>query len=178
VPAVIQTKTIKPGRLRIDAVRKEVQAEMLKQGKYIQAEYRRTVATWTHKPKFETVTDITGGDMTILVGTDDEIYLFVDEGTKAHPITPKANNPRGLLFFQEGYVAKTVPRVLGSRAGGRFGAVVAAKAVRHPGTEARGFSQMIQEKTRKRYQRDMLKAVQRGAKKAEAEMARGTVTGG
>jgi hypothetical protein len=178
MPVVIQTKTIKPGRLKVDTIRREVQAEMLKQGRHIESEYRKTTATWTHKPKFETVTDITSGDMTILVGTDDEVYGYVDEGTRPHVITPKANNPRGLLFFQEGYVAKTVPRVLGSRAGGRFGAVVAAKAVRHPGTEARGFTQMIQDKTRRRYQRDMLKAVQRGAKKAEAEMARGTTTEG
>ncbi len=178
MPAVIQTKVIKPGRLKVDKIRLEMLNENRKQGRYIKKQYEKTVETWEHKPKFEVLIGLSSTEATVLVGTDDEIYGYVDEGTRPHPIVPKASNPHQRLFFQEGYVAKTQPGVLGSQAGGKFGTLVVAKAVQHPGTKARGFTQMIQDKTRKRYQRDMLKAVQRGAEKAEAEMARGTVTEG
>jgi len=171
---VIQMKAIRPGRLNVQTILKEIETQLQIEGRYIEGEFRKTTATWTNKPAFETLTDTTGGNLTVLVGTDNEIYKFVDEGTRPHRIVPKASNRSGRLFFQSGYVAKTTPGIIGSRAGGKFGNVVVARAVNHPGTQARGFTKQIEAKTRNRFKRNMQEAMRRGAEKAQAEMAKAT----
>jgi len=172
---VIQMKAIRPGRLNIETIMQEIEAQLQLEGKYIESEFEKTTATWTNRPAFETLTDTTGGNLAVLVGTDDPIYRYVDEGTRPHRIVPKSSNRSGRLFFQSGYVAKTSPGVIGSRAGGKFGNVVVARAVNHPGTKARGFSKQIEAKTRNRFKRNMQAAMKRGAEKAQADMAKGQV---
>lgn len=103
--------------------------------------YRRTTDSWEHKPAFETVKEVTPTSIAVMVGTDDRVYGFVDKGTRPHDIEPKG--PGYPLRFQVGYSAKTLPGFLGSRKGGKFGPERRAMKVHHPGTEARGFSEMI-----------------------------------
>ena len=106
--------------------------------------YEMTTLTWTHKPEFEAITEVRGNEFTILVGTDDEIYKYVDLGTRPHRIEPKGNYP---LRFQWGgpgsYQPKTQPGQLRSSPGGPTGPMVAFWGVNHPGSEARGFSEQI-----------------------------------
>lgn len=172
---VIQMKAIRPGRLKVDLILQELQRQLQAEGQYIKGEYLKTTATWRHKPRFEVLTDTTAGNLAVLVGTDDDIYKYVDEGTRPHRIVPKSSNPYGRLFFQSGYVAKTTPGVVGSMAGGKFGNVVAATAVNHPGTKKRGFTPLIKNKTGPRFKRNMQDAMKRGADKAQAEMAKGSI---
>ncbi len=47
------------------------------------------------------------------------------------------------LKFQSKYKAKTTPGVIGSKKGGKSGAVVTATVVRHPGFMARKFVETI-----------------------------------
>ncbi len=107
----------------------------------VRDDFRKTVRTWDTKPRFikrGPVQKTAGPEAN--VGTDSEIYLFVDSGTKAHLIRPRNV---GLLRFQSGYTAKTRVRVVGSRGGGPRGPFVTAKSVRHPGTKARKFADEI-----------------------------------
>lgn len=61
-----------------------------------------------------------GGEVVVLVGTDDPVGLFVHEGTVPHVIRPRF--ARRLVFFW-----------------GKVGRVVRFKSVRHPGTKPNRF---------------------------------------
>jgi hypothetical protein len=128
---------VKLGREFPSALRdagKEVEREVLRI-------FRRTTATWHHKPEFDSEVVSDGADLLVQVWTNDKIYAWVSEGTPAHFILPVRAR---CLTFQTGYNAKTVPGVLDSRSGGKFGPVVHRAWVEHPGTDARHFKRDIQ----------------------------------
>ena len=110
--------------------------------------YQRTTSTWSNRPQFESATDYTATTASVIVGTDNPIYGFVDKGTglwgpkrSKYPIRPK--RPGYPLRFQSGYRAKTTPGVIGSGGGGPFGPTVRAWEVMHPGIKTRGFTALI-----------------------------------
>lgn len=145
----IAIKAIKPkrnfaqlGQKIVQQQRRQLERDVLA----MKADYEKTTATWKHKPLFETRVLMAGGVMTGLVFTEDEIFKFVDGGTRPHQIKPRRYPA---LRFKTGYNAKTRPGVLSSRSGGPFGKYVYAKQVNHPGTEARGFSEAITKKYNK-----------------------------
>jgi hypothetical protein len=116
-------------------------------------DFEKTVETWKNKPKFR----IDERSRSYTVATDDEVYHFVDKGTKPHPIDPVNAS---MLAFRGGYQAKTTPRVIASRSGGASGPVIYTSHVDHPGTKARNFSKLIHEKWQKKvagYVRERLK---------------------
>lgn len=116
------------------------------------ADFGVTTQTWKHKPKF----DIDSKEGARVVGTNDEIYQYVDEGTRAHEI--RARNAKRLAF-RRGYSAKTSPRSISSRAGGGSGDWAYAKVVRHPGTRAREFADTIAKKWDKELPVQMQRAI-------------------
>src|SRR5574342_267089 len=71
------------------------------------AEFEITTFTWSNKPDFEIEPSGTG----FTIRTDDEIYGYVDQGTRAHTIVPR-RAPR--LHFFTPYQAKTSPGRIGS----------------------------------------------------------------
>lgn len=107
--------------------------------------YRRTSATWQHKPDFDILTEISGTTITVLGGTDDSVWNMLDRGTRPHIIRPKS--PTGVLRFTWGgpgsYKAKTIPNSLTSRGGGATGVTIFRRWVKHPGTRARNWSKII-----------------------------------
>lgn len=105
--------------------------------------FKKTTSTWQTHVNF-TVNKTKYGRT---VGTRSAIYKYVDQGTRSHMIYPRRKR---ILRFQTGYRAKTRPGVIGSSSGGASGGVVWAKAVRHPGTQARRFSVTIGERMGKR----------------------------
>ena len=110
--------------------------------------YQRTTSTWSDRPRFESSTDYTSNSVTVSVGTDNDIYGFVDKGTglwgpKRAKYEIKPKGPGYPLRFRSGYKAKTTPGVLGSGGGGPFGPTVTAWSVMHPGIKTRGFTAMI-----------------------------------
>lgn len=105
-------------------------------GNLILRDLQSTVRTWRHKPTFYVVIHKSGGEYAVIAGTDNLIYLFVDHGTKAHPIKPKRSK---YLAFQSGFRAKTRVGIIGSQDGGSFGDTVFAKGVKHPGFKGREF---------------------------------------
>lgn len=131
--------------------------------------HQRIVADWEHKPDFDSRTQIRS-DIIITtvypIGPNDKIWLFVDQGTKPHPIEAK-NAPR--LIFQTGYQAKTLAKPARTVSGGgkATGPVVVAKKVQHPGSEAREFSKTIAEDIKPDYNRLIDNTFKKIAKKVE-----------
>jgi|WetSurMetagenome_2_1015567.scaffolds.fasta_scaffold02313_15 hypothetical protein len=117
-------------------------------GNRVWLDYQRTASTWVHRPLFTREIETNGDTVTLQVGTEDTIYLFVDKGTAAHFIFPRS--PGGTLAFQWGgpgsYRAATRPGILGSRTHGASGPGIFRRYVEHPGTAARRFSETIQAK--------------------------------
>lgn len=153
MPLVIQTKVIKPQRIRIDAVRLELLNELRRQGRAIREQYERTTRTWRNKPKFEMLISLAKGEASVIVGTDDRIYKFIDEGTRVRR-----------AIMSRDWVSKTTPRVISS-VPGRGHVVFISKSVNRPGIEAREFSKIIEKRTKKTFHRAMIDAVQRGVTK-------------
>lgn len=102
-------------------------------------DFKVTAQTWEHKPGFSIEAP---DNATRIVGTNDTIYGYVEEGTRPHVIVAKGKT----LAFPSGHRAKTRPRVIGSGSGGSSGSTVFTKRVQHPGTDAREFSVVIAEK--------------------------------
>ena len=160
-------KEIKPEKLNDAAMWYELQAAILKVADEMEDDFKKTTETWEHPVKFEKITDVSE-NMSILVGTDDEIYGYVDKGTRPHKIYPKRQG--GKLYFKWGgsgsYRAKTTPNVIGSQGGGSSGDMVAFPYVNHPGTKARNFDKIIQKKWQVRFKRRMEDAMKRAAEKS------------
>lgn len=120
------------------AVREAIEREVVE----TQGDFEKTTASWRHDVDF-TISAMPDG---YEVSTDDDIYGYVDSGTKAHDIAPKRGKR---LRFRVGGTPKTQPGTLGSTSGSRGGTVVLARKVRHPGTKARKFAEMIVKKHEK-----------------------------
>lgn len=141
--------------LQLPSLEKIVLEEAKKEAKKLKQEFGGTVSRWKRKPQF-TITLQEGGHFEI--GTDNEIYKYVDEGTKPHVI--RAKNAPYLSFYRTGFVSKTKANSLNTRAGRKANAdFTKVKQVNHPGTEPRNFTKLIRERSRKRYGNNVIKAI-------------------
>lgn len=104
-----------------------------------QADLQATVATWKHKPEFKIEAKLGRRD----VYTEDEIYGYVNDGTKPHQILPKNGS---VLRIGVGGRPKTVVGALRSNKGAAPKSFAYAKGVHHPGSEARKFDEAVQKK--------------------------------
>ena len=104
------------------------------------SEFSKTTSSWDTRVGFDVRKQ---SDEEYSAGTDNEIYGYVNDGTRPHTIRARDG---GLLAFQSGYNAKTTPRQIGSQSGGPFGPTVYAQEVQHPGTAPRDFDDAIAEK--------------------------------
>lgn len=105
------------------------------------ADFGTTTRTWNTKPEFSI--DASKGDRRI-VGTDDEIFKYVDEGTQPHIIRPKRAKTLAIIGINSR--PKTRPGFIGSTQGGRDNTNVYTRVVHHPGTEARKLTIAIRDK--------------------------------
>ena len=156
MPAVIETKVIKPKKIAIDAIRIELEKAVTWEGDAILKEYEKTTQTWQHKPEFEVLPEVSDTEVTVLVGTDDKIYKFIDEGTRVRYAT-----------LSKDWQSKTKPGIIGS-VPGRGRVLFVSKKRPRPGIEARRFTQIIQSRRKRPFQRAMIKAMKKGADKANA----------
>lgn len=167
--SVISVKTIKPSKMKIDEVRLELLNALRAEAKDTIAEYNKTTQTWRNKPEFKEAISLAGGDASVLVtpdGPNRKQFEYVDLGTQPHIIRPVRAT---VLRFRTGYRAKTAPGVIGSTGGGASGDVVFRPQVFHPGTEARRFSEIIQQRRERKYRDRVLAAMKRGMEKANGE---------
>jgi len=103
-------------------------------------DFQTTVATWDSKPKFD-IERVPGARV---VGTDDENYGRVNEGTPAHRVQPRRAG--GVLAFKPKYQAKSRVRHIGSQAGGPSGDTIFSRGHWVSGIEAREFDAAIEGK--------------------------------
>lgn len=158
--AVELVKAIKPRKINTKTIQRRLQNALNKEAKIVKREYEKTVATWDDPPRFEALTDISGNDISILVGpTGTELqvkkFVWTDQGTKPHVI--KAKNAPALIF-QSGYSPKTLPNKIASYPAGHFGEFVRVQSVNHPGTEPRNFTRIIVQRRRKPFTQAMIQA--------------------
>ena len=121
--------------------------------KDIQIDFKTTTQTWNHKPDFPISSPST---YRRIVATDDEIYGYVNDGTRAHIIQAK---PGKILEFWTPFTSKTLPNKIMSRAGKVGNTINRARLVQHPGTEARKFDVAIKQKWDKEFGVIMQRAV-------------------
>lgn len=126
------------------AVEQAMHEAMVKLGQDLKADLEKTAVTWDHKPQFSAETTNEG----VRVTTDDAVWNMVNSGTKAHVISPKGDYP---LRFKAGSKPKTKVRVIGSTGGSEGRDWVSPRVVRHPGTAARQFTQVLNTRWRLRY---------------------------
>ena len=110
--------------------------------------FARTTRTWEHAVDFHQLTELEP-DPTVLVYTTDAVYGYVSGGTRVR---------RALM--SPDFSPKTRPGVLDSRPG-RGGVVVVSRKLALPGIQARRFPELVEEKHKKPYQRDVERAISR-----------------
>jgi len=161
--SAVVVKQIKPSRFKSEAFTEAVARAAKQVSNEMVLDFRETTRSWKHKPMFEAVVSV-DPNAEVLVGTDDKIYGYVNDGTKPHIIRPKRAKALRFKWGGKGsYKPKTQPRVIGSTPGGPSGPEVALKWVRHPGTEAREFDKTIEKKWQPRFRRLMEQAMKQGA---------------
>ena len=157
MPSALVWKAIKPKKLKDKALRITLINKARKVGNDMRKDFQATTQSWNHKVNFTVDVGTKGQGPAVLVGTDDVIYGYVNDGTKAHIIRPV--KAKALSFLGGGYTAKTSPGMIGSGSGGSSGAMVHAKVVHHPGTKARKFDKVIAKKWQSRFKQEMQDAM-------------------
>ena len=161
----IKVKVIKPKKMNQRAFNAVLLDTLADAEKGILKDFTDTTKTWKHKPEFEHGHMLNPRRGKAYVQTDDEIYGYVNNGTRPHRI-PKTGNAR--LRFKWGgkgsYRPKTKPRTFGSRPGGPTGPWTGAAWVQHPGTKAREFDQIIAKRWKSLLPRALRSALGKAAK--------------
>ena len=164
---MILFKPIKPRKpFQSSIYRTEIKEASQKIAKGIEKDFAKTYRTWKHKPKFKTTIEGPGTKgVSITVATEDEIYAYVDQGTKKHAIFPR--HKKALAWPKGRFVAKTTPNLISSKAGVRPSGKkkIVRKGVMHPGTQARNFSKLIAAKWKPEFNSEMSAALKRFSKR-------------
>lgn len=134
---------------------RDLQRAVKSRAQAMKRDYERVVATWDDKPVFEQITQTTRPDISVLVGTDDRIFGYLDRGTRVR---------RALM--SPDFSPKTRPGELRSYPG-QGEVVFVSKKLNLPGIKARGWSKMIGKKHKKPFQRDVLAALKAARKRSK-----------
>lgn len=116
-------------------------------------DFQGLVRGWEHKPEFRIEKRENGA----AVGTDDDIFRYVDEGTRPHTIRARRAK---VLRFMAGARAKTTPGSLRSGSGGG-GEATFRRSVQHPGSKARGFSKLVAQRAQERLPDEMRRQLEK-----------------
>ena len=141
---MLRLKPIKPKGLGdvYKRLPKAVEKGMRKAAETALRDFESTASTWTDKPSF-TIEEQGNGEY--LIGTNDQRWKWIDEGTRAHTIRPRGR----FLKFSPGSRPKTSPGKITAGSGSRGSGVVYARVVRHPGIKARYFTRQITQRWRR-----------------------------
>jgi|SRR5690606_7855492 len=142
---MIVIRPVKPkllDRFRLFSIMRSMMDEVARE---IHEDFKKTVETWDRKPEFTVKRSVSvfGPKMVIEVSTDDLVYRWIAEGTRAHEIVA---DEYPVLVFRSEYASKTVPEEIGSWPSAEYGDLIITESVYHPGIEPRDFEQTIREK--------------------------------
>lgn len=168
---VVLIKEIKPQRFREEVFNRELRNALRRVGYRLKKDFEGTTATWEHQPKFVVKSHLTKQlpSPSVEVYTEDEIYRYVNEGTRPHDIWAGAYTGKSeakTLAFPSMFIPKTTPGSLEVDYGASGGETVFTPYVRHPGTKARKFDQQIKEKREKWFRNQMHEAMRTAARKS------------
>lgn len=121
-------RSISPSLLDPNLFKKAFEDASREMEKDVKGAFIDATSGWKHKPVWRGYVRLTADNIYISVGTADEIFKFVDEGTKAHIIRP-VKAKMLLLHWVDA----------------ASGDDVFAKEVHHPGTKAQHISADIRE---------------------------------
>lgn len=133
-------KSVKAGRFKDEVFMKLSEEAAEKTANDMELAFEMTVATWNEKPTFVKLFNFNDNEIEFLIGTDSEIYGYVNNGTREHDIFPVS---APVLVFKSGYKAKTMPGVMSAGAGGAYGDNVFAAYTHVKGIQPRGFEKAI-----------------------------------
>lgn len=157
----VAVKAVKPSKLKNEAIYKAMEAEAKLAANDLELEFMLTTATWKHDVKFEKLIQVGPASVEILVDTDDEIYRYVNEGTRAHRIEPKNAT---VLAFPSLFRPKSEPGKQTSSTGFIGGPTVFSRGVDHPGTKARRFDKVIMKRFNPKFKKRMEQAMKSAGK--------------
>lgn len=166
---MIVMKSIKPQRMKDKAFRFGMLNAMRRAGTAVRKDFKKTTATWEHKVVFEQSVSLAGPGPVLMVWTEDQIYKWVNDGTRPHEIWAgiyTGKSDKRALAFPSQSTPKTQPRLLGSGPGGSGGELLFRPYVNHPGTEAREFDEIIQAMWETKFKRQMEQAMSEAARKS------------
>lgn len=158
---VIKFQTVKPAKFKGAVFTQAITKEMTAVKKDVLKDFSKTTNYWKNKPVFKATSEKKGDVFSVTVGTDSDIYRYVDEGTKPHTIVPV--NAR-MLRWRGPFKAKTVPNRLESGRGNIGTLRFAAFVVHHPGTKARNFTTIIKWKWETAFKDRMQQAILNASK--------------
>jgi len=157
----VAVKAIKPAKLQVPAIYNAIEAEAKSAADDLELEFMLSTATWEHQVKFEKLIQVGPKSVEILVDTDDEIYGYVNEGTKPHDILPKNAS---VLAFPSIFRPKSQPGRQTSGAGYKGGPTIFSMGVHHPGTQARRFDKVIMKHFSPKFKKRMEDAMDNAGK--------------
>lgn len=123
---------------------KIIKRELEKEIEKTLADFKTATSTWRNQPDFQVLID----KEYAIVGTDDEIFGYVDEGTKAHEIKPRYAKA---LRFNATFTPKTTPNKLKAGKGASGPPVVFSQGVQHPGNKPRNITKIIAARSYRRF---------------------------
>jgi hypothetical protein len=124
--------------------RKAIDAALEAEAKDVKIDLEKPTKSWRNKPTFK----VTQQKKSWKITTRQKYYVWTDYGTRAHIIVPKKAQ---MLVFPPNSRPKTRPGSLKGGPGARGTGRVWASRVRHPGTDARKFSEQAAQRSRKRF---------------------------
>lgn len=120
--------------------------------KDVKVDFQVTTKTWEHQPEF-TIEKLPEGRA---VYTTDQVYAWVNDGTKPHLIMAK---DAPVLAFPEKFGPKTRPGAIRSNKGHQGGKTIFTTQVNHPGTEPRKFDEAIEKKWQEKFPQLLQRAI-------------------
>ena len=164
---MISARAIKTGRpLQSSIFRDEIEKALKNLEKDALTDFQRTVVTWKNKPTFTSKISL-HNPLSLEIGTEDEIYGYVDLGTKPHII--RAHTDKGLFFT--GRITKgepkTEPNVIQAFPGKRGTGLTNIMQVNHPGNKPRNFSKIIGKTYKTELSKEVKNALERFKRRVE-----------
>ncbi len=135
---------IRPTALRYSKLISALTTGVFRVGRRMKRDYEKTVATWKVKPQFEMLTQRTSSIASVLVGTDNRIYAYVNNGTSVRYATMTPD-----------WDSKSRVRIIGSYPG-RGSRAFISKSHPQRGIAAREWSLVIERK----YEREFADAME------------------
>jgi len=165
----ILTKKIRPDKFNKAEFSIEFALAAKKISKEMKKEFEITTIGWKTDVDFAELVLLGPDSIDILVDTTNEIYGYVNSGTRPHVIAAKKGKRLAFRWGGPGsYSAKTASgKQVHNPAGGKSsGSMIFPQAVNHPGTKARDFDKTIKKLMEPKFKREMEKALKKGVERS------------